>query len=159
MLRNTTPANPNNYCPTFLDSGQTYTNPKAYGGGVVAVASESLNPDLALAACQQDTRVCGGTNRWEFTDSSTTKKIINVPCTGSDDNSCTPSGTGLTAYNKCSYIISVSNPGQVTEAPGFSIATTGSALTSVDLFYVEMTDPSYLVGGSYPPSRFPDPAA
>ena len=118
-----------------------------------------------MAACQQDTRVCGSNNRWEFADSSAVKKIVNVPCITADDNTCTPLGTGLTAYNKCSFIISVENPDgtSVTDAPGFSISTSGAnpALTSVDLFYVEMSDllpTDYLTAGGSYPSYFPDPA-
>ena len=108
--------------------------------------------------------MCGSINTWEFADSSEVKKIVNVPCLNSDDNTCTPLGTGLTAYNKCSFIISVENPDgtSVTDAPGFAISTSGAnpALTSVDLFYVEMSNlqtAHYMSGGSYP-SYFPDPA-
>jgi len=102
------------------------------------VPSEKLIPDLGLAACPQQSNVCGIPAGWVFADQTSSKQQVTI------------ADGALTSVNKCTYIIYATK-----DAPGFEILNGG--MTGVDLFYVEMNDASML-GGSFSHIFYPDPA-
>ena len=60
----------NSNCAKYKDTGNNVITGR--------VASEDLNPDLALAACPQKSTVCGNIAGWHFADNTATKETVTI---------------------------------------------------------------------------------